>query len=85
MAGETEFGECCVCTAKTHLKRTYWHYDIDCDCHSPKHFEVRRHCRYCTPNEPLYTEVDCELPTHSRADGLGFRLHSFMLLRRSLI
>ena len=58
MAEETEFGECCVCTDKAQLTRTYWHYDIDCDCHSPKHFEVRRHCRFCTPNEPLYTEVD---------------------------
>lgn len=27
----------------------------------------------------------CELPTHSKADGMGFGFHSFMLLCRSLI
>lgn len=55
--GDSEFGKCDICDVETNLQRTYFHYDIKCNCHSPNHFEIVRHCNNCKPNSPLSTKV----------------------------
>jgi len=54
---EREFGTCEICKKETYLQRTYFRYDIKCECHSPKHFEIVFHCKDCTPIEPKETNV----------------------------
>lgn len=46
-----------MCGEERSLKRTYYHYDIKCDCHSPTHFELIKHCKDCVPSEPVSTCV----------------------------
>lgn len=55
-----EYGKCEVCGKEATLQRTYWHYDIKCECCSPKHFEFKRHCSDCVPVEPKYTKVQLQ-------------------------
>ena len=55
--GEGEYGKCEVCAKEATLERKYFHYDIKCDCHSPNHFEMVRHCSDCTPKPPEKTTV----------------------------
>ena len=55
--GGAEYGKCEVCVKETTLERTYFHYDIKCDCHSPNHFELVRHCGDCKPKPPEKTTV----------------------------
>jgi hypothetical protein len=57
MAGQIEFGKCEICNKETHLKRTYFRYDIKCECHSPNHFELVIHCNDCVPVEPKITKI----------------------------
>jgi hypothetical protein len=57
MSGDVEFGQCELCGREAELKRRYYHYDIKCDCHSPNHFELVRHCADCTPKPPEKTTV----------------------------
>jgi hypothetical protein len=57
MSGESEFGTCEVCKQESNLQRTYYHYDLQCECHSPCHFEIVRHCSVCHPFEPKETKV----------------------------
>jgi len=52
-----ELGICDICNQLTHLQRTYFRYDIKCECHSPYHFEVVHHCSSCQPLEPKETRV----------------------------
>lgn len=54
---EYEFGKCDYCGKETNIKRKYFYYDIKCDCHSPKHFEIRYHCKDCVPRVPSETKV----------------------------
>ena len=56
-AGEIENGRCDMCGQVTTVRRKYYHYDVECECHSPKHFEIVRHCIKCTPYEPAYTKI----------------------------
>lgn len=55
--GGIEFGKCEVCGEEKQLRRTTFYYDIKCECHSPQHFELRRHCNNCKPKEPEETRV----------------------------
>ena len=55
--GNVEFGKCEICGKETILKRTYFMYHIKCECHSPNHFELVRHCDNCTPIEPIETKI----------------------------
>lgn len=55
--GEIEFGKCEVCGNEAQLQRTYFRYDIECECHSPHHFELVRHCKQCVPTEPKETRI----------------------------
>lgn len=38
MAGASEYGYCNVCAKEGHITRTYFKYDIKCECHSPNHY-----------------------------------------------
>ena len=55
--GETIIGKCMYCMKYTNLQRTYFRFNLDCECHSPKHFEIVEHCGSCTPKRPSYTSV----------------------------
>lgn len=55
--GEIEFGKCEICGKEKQLRRTYYHYAIRCQCHSPNHFELVRHCNDCEPKPPGETKV----------------------------
>lgn len=48
MSGEIERGKCSICGKDTQLLRSYFHYDIKCECHSPKHYEIVWHCKECS-------------------------------------
>ena len=63
MSGEIEYGMCEVCKKETQLQRTYWHYVIKCECHSPSHFEMIRHCADCIPQEPTTTIITFKTET----------------------
>jgi hypothetical protein len=49
MSGCSEFGKCEIYGELKNLKRTYFHYDIKCECHSPTHFKLIIHCSDCKP------------------------------------
>ena len=55
--GEIEYGKCDVCGKLSALTRTYYHYGIKCECHSPEHFEIVRTCPECEPREPEKTKI----------------------------
>lgn len=55
--GCVEHGICEVCGNEDFLTRTYFRYPIKCECHSPQHFELIRHCKNCTPKEPEITKI----------------------------
>jgi hypothetical protein len=55
--GEVMYGACQCCGKDSFLQRTYFRYDLKCECHSPYHFEIVDHCKECTPIEPQYTKV----------------------------
>ncbi len=63
MSGCIEFGKCEVCGKEAQLQRTYWHYAIKCECHSPSHFEMKRHCADCVPTEPTTTKISLRTDT----------------------
>lgn len=52
-----EYGICDMCGREAELSRKYYNYDILCDCHSPMHFELIKHCKDCVPSEPVSTCV----------------------------
>ena len=57
--GTVEQGNCMVCGKKDvcPIERTYFRYDLECECHSPKHFEIVWHCPTCIPQQPTETKV----------------------------
>jgi hypothetical protein len=57
MSDSAEFGICPYCKKETQLERTYFRYDIKCECHSPTHFEIVWHCKDCKPIEPIETRI----------------------------
>ena len=58
MSGDIEYGMCEVCKENANLQRTYFRYDIKCECHSPNHFEMVRHCANCVAIEPKETKIN---------------------------
>ena len=54
---DIEFGKCEMCGVESYLQRTYFKYDIKCECHSPNHFELIRHCKKCKPKQPKETKI----------------------------
>ena len=57
MCYAAEYGKCEICGKETYLQRTYFHYEIECECHSPNHFELVIHCLNCIPKEPTFTKI----------------------------
>ena len=57
MSGEVQYGNCKVCGKVGPLVRTYFYYDVKCECHSPNHFEIVYHCDTCIPEEPEQTKI----------------------------
>ncbi len=55
--GESEFGTCDICKKEANLERKYYRYAVKCECHSPEHFEIVRHCNTCIPLEPKETKI----------------------------
>jgi hypothetical protein len=55
MPASAEFGVCGVCGKDNYLIRTYFTYDIKCECHSGNHFEIISHCNTCIPVDPKTT------------------------------
>lgn len=56
--GEMEIGRCECCGAENvQLQRKYFRYPIKCECHSPEHFIMIRHCENCNPKEPEETRI----------------------------
>ncbi len=45
--GDIEVGRCDICGNSEQLTRKYYHYEINCQCHGPKHFEIVK-CSNCT-------------------------------------
>lgn len=66
--GECEWGICDVCGKYSPLERTYFGYDIKCECHSPNHFELVHHCSNCVPVEPEYTKVTMKTSSLKRLE-----------------
>lgn len=54
---EIETGSCQYCDYQGPINRTYFRYDINCDCHSPQHLEIVWHCDECEPKEPTLTKI----------------------------
>lgn len=57
MSGSCEFGKCDICKKEAYLQRTYFKYNIKCECHFPYHFELVCHCSDCVAVEPKETRV----------------------------
>jgi len=55
--GVSEYGTCSVCKKEGPVARTYFHYQVKCECHSPSHFEIVWHCHDCIPVEPVETKI----------------------------
>ena len=61
--GDIEYGTCDQCNAEAPVTRTYFHYDIKCDCCNSKndyHFEIVRTCQNCDPKPPKSLRVFME-------------------------
>lgn len=58
MSAEIEVGKCeCCGKDNVPLERTCFRYPFQCECHSPGHFILIRHCDDCEPIEPKETKV----------------------------
>jgi len=66
MSGEIEFDICEICGKETSIERTYFRYDIKCECHSPYHFEFVRRCKDCVAKEPTETKITLKTSNLSR-------------------
>jgi hypothetical protein len=51
------YGKCEVCGKETSLQRTYYAYNMPCECHHGRHSEHVNHCKDCKPREPLQTRI----------------------------
>jgi hypothetical protein len=52
MSGSCEWGDCDYCGNNGPVERTYFRYDIKCECCNNKHFEIVWHCSKCQPKDP---------------------------------
>jgi hypothetical protein len=59
---EQESGTCSVCGTNGPIQRTYYYYEIKCDCCvGDKHFEIVYHCGSCVPKPPPRVKVTLEI------------------------
>lgn len=63
MSGSIEFGKCDICGKNAQLNRKYYHYDIQCECCSPNHFDLICHCDNCHPKPPKQTTIKLKVYT----------------------
>jgi hypothetical protein len=59
------YGKCSICNKYAQLNRTYFHYDIKCECHSPHHFDLVEHCKDCIPRQPKETKIILKVVTQA--------------------
>lgn len=55
--GDQMYGYCSFCKEDKILQRTYFYYDIKCECHTGNHFVIVDHCYDCKAQEPRETRV----------------------------
>lgn len=73
--GEIETGKCeCCGKDNVRLERTYFRYPIKCECHSPEHFVLIRHCEDCTPEEPKETKITLKTRDLKNPFALAFKI-----------
>lgn len=51
------YGKCEVCGKETSLQRTFYVYNVSCECHHGMHSERVNHCKDCKPEEPKETRI----------------------------
>lgn len=75
MCGEIEVGRC-ECCGKDNipLERTYFKYPFECECHSPEHFILIRHCEDCDPTEPRETKVTLKTEDLKNPFAFAFKI-----------
>jgi hypothetical protein len=55
----SEWGICECCGEERVIGRTYFHYEIDCECcHGKEHFEIVYHCGYCEAKDPGIRKIE---------------------------
>jgi hypothetical protein len=57
MSGSIEYGNCACCGKEAQLYRTYYHYDVVCNCCVGDHFCYIAHCKDCEPKTPTKIKV----------------------------
>lgn len=68
MCGDAEYGRCEICGKESVLDRTYFYYDISCECCNKRHHEMVRHCHSCVPEIP-----DSIHPLIKAMDGRSYK------------
>ena len=58
MSGCIEHGCCEYCGEIGPINRKYYTYGIQCQCHSPEHFELVYHCDKCEPKDPGIKKIE---------------------------
>lgn len=82
MNGYNEIDKCDYCEKITNVRRKYFRYNIKCDCHSAKHVEIRRYCKYCTPTIPHETKVTYSIQTLSPMEENKFNMYIERIKKR---
>ena len=63
------FDKCTVCGKIGIVCRTYYEYDIKCECHSLNHVEGVNHCEECVPVEPTETVIHLRTATLKKVEN----------------
>ena len=72
---EIEIGTCeCCGKQNAKLMRKYFRYPIECECHSPEHFILIRHCKDCEPEEPSETRVTIKTQDLKNPFAFAFKI-----------
>jgi hypothetical protein len=66
--GDAIMGICPYCNQEKHLMRTYFYYDLDCECHIGPHYIAADHCSECIPKEPSLTKIIVKTGTLKRIE-----------------
>lgn len=75
MSGEMEIGKCeCCGKDNVPLERTYFRYPFMCECHSPEHFVLIRHCEDCEPTEPKETRITLKTEDLKNPFAFAFKI-----------
>lgn len=73
---DLEYGKCPICGKEKPLDRTYFYYNIPCECCGCKrdgkdmHFELRIHCDKCVPDIPRSIKP----MLRSKIDNMQYRI-----------